>query len=194
MARTSSTARGVSVTGKGIEAIRAIGKVYLCRWFRKNTAKNGIFVQVKPRSMFVNECRIRVRYAETDQMGVVYYGNYATYFEVARVEMLRALGLSYAAMEEDGVMLPVLELKTKFIRPAKYDEELTIRTTMRELPQTRIRFEYEVFNPQGQLLNVAETTLVFIDKAKNKPCLAPEALLAALRPHFEAAAVSSEKA
>jgi len=134
--------------------------------------------------MFSHTSKLRVRYAETDQMGVVYYGNYAIYLEVARVETMRALGFSYREMEEGGVMLPVLEYKTKYIRPARYDDELTIICKIPELPNTRIKFEYEIKNDQDQLLNVAETTLVFVDMAKNRPCSIPENLKQCFLPYF----------
>ena len=121
--------------------------------------------------MIVHEIQVRVRYAETDQMGYVYYGNYATYFEVARVETFRAIGFSYKEMEEDGVMMPVLEYKTKFIKPAYYDDLLTVKVIINDKPNIRIRFEYEVYNDAGVLLNVSETTLVFVNKNTGKPTL-----------------------
>lgn len=135
--------------------------------------------------MFQHEIKIRVRYAETDKMGFVYYGNYATYFEVARVETFRELGFSYLAMEETGVMMPVLELKTKYIRPAVYDDLLTIRTMIKELPNTRIKFEYEVRNEADVLLNVAETSLVFVNASTKRPCPMPDYFLNFLKPYFE---------
>lgn len=121
--------------------------------------------------MIEHSIQVRVRYAETDQMGYVYYGNYATYLEVARVETFRAIGFSYKEMEEDGVLMPVLEYKTKYIRPAKYDDLLTIKVKVAELPKVRIRFEYEIFNEKEELLNISETTLVFIDAKSNRPAL-----------------------
>ncbi len=124
--------------------------------------------------MFSFETHIRVRYAETDQMGYVYYGNYAAYFEVARVESFRHLGLSYKKLEESGVMMPVLEYKTKYIRPAKYDDLLTIKLMIKVKPSTRIVFEYEVYNEEKVLLNVAETTLVFVSTSTGRPVQAPE--------------------
>lgn len=124
--------------------------------------------------MFSFETHIRVRYAETDQMGYVYYGNYAAYFEVARVESFRHLGLSYKKLEESGVMMPVLEYKTKYIRPAKYDDLLTIKLMITVKPSTRIVFEYEVYNEEKVLLNVAETTLVFVSTSTGRPVQAPE--------------------
>ncbi|NGM63000.1 acyl-CoA thioesterase [Sphingobacterium sp. SGG-5] len=124
--------------------------------------------------MFVFEHKIRIRYAETDQMGYVYYGNYASFYEVARTEMLRQTGISYKELEEGGVMLPVIELHTRYFQPAKYDDLITIRTTIRERPNVRIKFEYEIFNEQGDLLNSGMTQLVFVDMEKNKPCKAPQ--------------------
>ena len=134
--------------------------------------------------MFTHDIQLRVRYAETDQMGFVYYGNYATYFEVARVETFRALGFSYKSMEDQGVMMPVLEYKTKYIRPAVYDDLLTIKIFIRELPSTRIRFEYEVYNEKEILLNVAETSLVFVSSTTKRPCAMPDSFLSLLTPYF----------
>lgn len=124
--------------------------------------------------MYTSEVQVRVRYAETDQMGYVYYGNYAAYFEVARVEALRSLGFSYKKLEEDGVMLPVLDYSVKYFKPAFYDDVLTIRTTIREMPQARIHFEYDTYNDKEVLLNSASTTLVFINRKTNRPCAAPD--------------------
>jgi len=124
--------------------------------------------------VFVFDHKIRVRYAETDQMGYVYYGNYAAFYEVARTEMLRQTGISYKELEEMGVMLPVIELHTKYFQPARYDDLITIRTTIRERPGVRIKFEYEVFNEQGELLNTGMTQLVFVDMQKNRPCKSPQ--------------------
>lgn len=123
--------------------------------------------------MIYHEQKIRVRYSETDKMGYVYYGNYAAYLEVARVELIRNLGLSYKEMEDQGIMLPVLEYKTKFIKPGFYDDELTIKTSIKKKPTARIIFEYEVVNQKGELLTTAETTLVFVNMKTNKPCLPP---------------------
>lgn len=135
--------------------------------------------------MFGHEVTLRVRYAETDKMGYVYYGTYAQYFEVGRVEALRSLGLPYNAMEREGVMLPVHDLAVRYHKPAYYDDLLTVRTVITELPSVRIRFVYEVRNEQGVLLTEAATTLVFVDQATNRPCRAPEKLMAALLPYFE---------
>ncbi len=134
--------------------------------------------------MFSTDIQIRVRYAETDQMGYVYYGNYATYFEVARVEALRALGINYSELEKQGVMMPVLELKTKFIRPAKYDQILTIRISVKKMPTVRIVFDYEVFNESNELLTVAETTLVFVDAHTMKPTQTSNPVTETLNKYF----------
>lgn len=134
--------------------------------------------------MIRNETQIRVRYGETDQMGVVYYGNYAQYFEVGRVELLRSLGTSYRELEEAGTMLPVLELKLKYIRSAKYDDLLTLVTEIREWPETRITFHHEIYNEQGVLLNVGHVTLVFVDIARQRPLKMPQELAEYFLPHF----------
>jgi acyl-CoA thioester hydrolase len=124
--------------------------------------------------MFVFETKIRVRYADTDQMGYMYYGNYAAFFEVARTEMLRSQGMTYKSMEADGVMMPVLEMKSKYIKPALYDDDILVRVTIKDKPGVRIVFNYELFNPKQELIHIGETTLVFVDMLKNKPCLAPQ--------------------
>lgn len=134
--------------------------------------------------MFIYEHQLRVRYAETDQMGYVYYGNYAAFYEVARTEMLRQTGMSYKELEEMGVMMPVLEMHTKYLQPAKYDELITIKTTIRERPSIRITFEYEIFNEAGTLLNTGTTQLVFVDMKKNRPCRPPEVFMEKMAAYF----------
>lgn len=134
--------------------------------------------------MYKSETHIRVRYGETDQMGYVYYGNYAMYYEVARVESLRQLGLSYKELEEMGVIMPVVETHSRFIAPGRYDNLLRIVTTLREKPGVRIKFEYEIFNEENALIHTGETLLVFIDKRNNKPCRPPEAMQKVLAPYF----------
>lgn len=124
--------------------------------------------------IFENLTEIRVRYAETDQMGYVYYGNYATYFEVARVEAIKALGFSYRSLEQSGIMLPVLSYSTKFYKPAFYDDLLCIHTKITEFTGTRITFEYLVYNPDKVLIQIASTTLVFISAQTKRPTPAPE--------------------
>jgi acyl-CoA thioester hydrolase len=135
--------------------------------------------------MFVNTTKLRVRYGETDQMGYMYYGNYAQFYEVGRVEMLRSLGLTYRGMEEFGVMMPVLELKCRYIKPALYDEEITIKVIMETMPGVRIHFKYELTNEQGELINLGETLLVFVDMKTKRPCMAPQYFLDKMRPYFE---------
>ncbi|MCD0489606.1 acyl-CoA thioesterase [Pedobacter sp. MC2016-14] len=134
--------------------------------------------------MYIHTSTVRVRYGETDQMGYVYYGNYAEYYEVARVEMLRSLGMDYAAMERDGVMLPVLELQCKFIKPAFYDQEISIKTTVKTLPGVRISFDYELYNPAQELINIGATTLVFFDMKTKKPCTAPKEFMDKIAAYF----------
>jgi acyl-CoA thioester hydrolase len=135
--------------------------------------------------MLIAETQVRVRYAETDRMGYVYYGNYATYYEVGRVEALRKLGLSYREVEDKGILLPVLSFTIKYIKPAFYDDLLTIKTTIPELPNTRITFQYECYNQNNELLNKGETTLVFVNANTQKPCLAPEWFLTKIKPYYQ---------
>lgn len=134
--------------------------------------------------MIRNETKIRVRYGETDQMGYVYYGNYAEFFEVGRVEWLRALGTTYKSLEDTGIMLPVLNLNINYIKPAKYDDLLTIVTILRKKPLVKIEFDFEVFNEEKELLTTGFTSLVFVDMKKNKPIKAPQNLLDKIYLHF----------
>lgn len=134
--------------------------------------------------MYTSETHIRVRYGETDQMGYVYYGNYAMYYEVGRVESLRQLGLTYKELEDMGVMMPVLENYSKFLAAALYDDLLTVRTTIREKPGVRIRFDYQIFNSLGKLIHQGETHLAFVDKKTGRPCRPPEVFQNVLAPYF----------
>lgn len=127
--------------------------------------------------MLVNKTQLRVRYGETDQMGYVYYGNYAQYFEVARVEWLRKLGISYKQLEEDGIMLPVLKLEVNYHKPAKYDDLLTIEASIRKKPSVRIEFDFKIYNTHNELLTTGYTSLVFIDMKRNRPTKAPISIL-----------------
>ncbi|TPE43629.1 acyl-CoA thioesterase [Pontibacter mangrovi] len=137
--------------------------------------------------MFTSEVQLRVRYAETDQMGYVYHGNYAAYFEVTRTEVFRRLGIEYKEMEAMGTMMPVLELKSKFIRPAKYDDLLTIKLFVKSRPHgTRIKFEYEVYNEAETLLTIGETLMVFVDMKTGRPTEIPELIHQKLDPYFSA--------
>lgn len=134
--------------------------------------------------MYTSETQLRVRYGETDQMGYVYYGNYASYLEVARVECLRQLGFSYRELEQQGIMLPVLEHHSFFRSPAYYDDLLKIVTTIPEKPGVRIRFKYEIVNEQNNTIHEAETLLVFVNKATGKPCKPTEVFNQLLAPFF----------
>ena len=134
--------------------------------------------------MYISETSIRVRYGETDQMGYVYYGHYAMYYEVARVESLRQLGLTYREIEEMGVLMPVLENRSRYLKPARYDDLLRIVTTLREKPGVKIRFEYEIFNGENDLIHQGETILVFINKHTNRPCRQPPAMEKVLERFF----------
>jgi acyl-CoA thioester hydrolase len=135
--------------------------------------------------MFTHTTKLRVRYGETDQMGYMYYGNYAEFFEVGRVEMLRSLGLTYRWMEETGIMMPVLELKCRYLKPALYDEELSIKVTMEKMPGVKIHFKYELFNERQDLIHVGETLLAFINMNTSRPSLPPQQFLDKLKPYFE---------
>ncbi|MDZ4839654.1 MAG: thioesterase family protein [Bacteroidota bacterium] len=134
--------------------------------------------------MYISSTQVRVRYAETDPMGYVYYGNYAAYYEVGRVEALRQLGQSYKSMEECGIMMPVLDLKSIYVKPALYDDLLTIQTTVKSLPAVKMHFRYDIFNQHDELINYGDTTLVFFDIAKRRPRRADDKLLAALQVYF----------
>lgn len=113
-------------------------------------------------------------------MRYVYYGNYAAFFEVGRVEWLRNFGLSYKALEESGIMLPVLNLNINYLKPAKYDDLLTIKTSLKKIPSVKIEFDFEIFNEENELLTTGYTSLIFIDMKKNKPTRCPEELLNAI--------------
>jgi acyl-CoA thioester hydrolase len=138
--------------------------------------------------MLIHEFQKRVRYGETDQMGYLYYGNYAQYYEIGRVEMLRTSGLTYREMEQErGVLMPVVSLQMRYVRPAYYDELLTIRTTLRRLPEKFITFEVEIFNENRKLVNGGSVRLCFVEAKSGKTIPAPEFLLEKLRTHFETA-------
>ena len=136
--------------------------------------------------MIKTETTLRVRYGETDQMGFVYYGVYAQYYEVGRVEAMRSLGFSYREMEESGVLMPVINLTINYKKPALYDDEVRIVTTVKEMPGVRITFHYECFNQKNELLNTGAVTLVFIDKSKNKPMQPPQWFMDGFKKKFDA--------
>lgn len=126
---------------------------------------------------FQHTVKVRVRYGETDQMGYCYYGNYAQYFEVGRVEALRSCGFSYKELENQGVMLPVSEFQVKYLAPAYYDEELTIITKITGISGARISFDYEIENPSGKTISKASTILVFVGKESMRPISPPKQFL-----------------
>ena len=134
--------------------------------------------------MLTTKTKIRVRYAETDKMNFVYYGNYAQYYEIGRTEMLRQLGFTYRSLEEKGIILPVLTLNVKYIKSASYDDLLTIKTSIKELPKVRIKFDYEIYNEKNELINKGNSTLVFIDIKKNRPVTAPDFFIKIISKYF----------
>ncbi len=137
--------------------------------------------------MYTHETKIRVRYGETDQMGYLYYGNYAQYYEVGRAEMIRELGLSYRDLEAvHHTLMPVMTLNMRYVRPAFYDELLTVQTTLRKLPDMTITFHIEIFNENKELVNGGMTKLCFVDSQTNNSVSAPEVLVNLLKPFFEA--------
>jgi len=135
--------------------------------------------------MFVSETQLRVRYGETDQMGFAYYGNYALYFEVGRADAMRRLGMTYRQMEGKGVYMPIAQMTVKYLRPARYDDLLTIRTIVRDIPTSRMIFDYEVYNEDGTLLCQGNTVLAFIKYENHRPCPAPHWFLEKLVPEME---------
>jgi len=124
-----------------------------------------------------DEIEIRVRYGETDQMGVVYHGNYAQYFEIGRVEWLRKFGVSYKEMEESGIMLPVISLSVKFKKSARYDDVIKVKTQLVKIPLATIEFDYEILNDKNEILATGNTSLVFIDINRNRPTRCPQYIL-----------------
>lgn len=126
--------------------------------------------------MNFTEISFRVRYAETDQMGVVYHGNYPQYLEMGRVEWLRDLGISYRSMEENGVMLPVISLSLNFKKSAVYDDLITVKTQLKKRPSVKIEFDYEIYNENGDVLVTANTVLAFIDMGTKRPIKCPDYL------------------
>lgn len=136
--------------------------------------------------MFNSETKIRVRYAETDQMNVVYYGNYAQYFEVARAEAIREIGFTYKQMEETGIVMPVVEMHTKYLRSAKYDDLLTIQTQLRELPTGhRIEFHHIVYNEAGKMLTTGRVVLYFLNAITMARTVMPLELSNRLQTYFQ---------
>ena len=136
--------------------------------------------------MYSYDTELRVRYGETDQMGYLYYGNYAQYFEVGRVETIRSLGMSYRELEEKhGIWLPVVSMEMRFVRPVYYDEQIRIHSEIRKLPDEYITFHTELFNDKGKKVNGGTVKLCFFHAEQKKVVHAPEFLLEKLRPYFE---------
>ncbi len=124
--------------------------------------------------MIVTETKVRVYYEDTDQMGVVYYGNYARYYEIGRTEMIRDLGFTYKQMEEMNIMLPARSLKINYLKSAYYDDLLTIRTIVDTIPKVKFPIKTEIYNEKGELINSGEVVLAFFNSVTNKPCAAPK--------------------
>ena len=127
------------------------------------------------------DTQIRVWYEHTDQMGICHHSNYINYYEAARSDFMRSLGLSYAEVERMGLMMPILEVQAKYRRPARYDELLTVRVLLYELPVTRVNFRYEIYNEEGALINQGMTQLGFMSAETRRPCRCPEWFLERLR-------------
>lgn len=137
------------------------------------------------------DTKLRVWYKHTDQMGICHHSNYICYFEAARSDMMRAMGLSYAEVEARGLMMPILEVQSRYRKPAYFDEVLTIRVRLEELPVTRINFYYEIYNEAQELLNTGWTQLGFMDSVTRRPCRCPEWFLEKIREHWDDTANTS---
>ena len=136
--------------------------------------------------MITSETTIRVRYGETDQMGYSYYGNYALYYEVGRTDMLRQLKFSYRKLEEEGYILPVKSLQIHYIKPAKYDDTITVKTFLKKIPSAKIKFDYEVYNKEKELINHGTTELVFVDRESKKVTKPPVFFIDKVKQYFPA--------
>jgi acyl-CoA thioester hydrolase len=135
--------------------------------------------------MIEYEYKFRVTYLDTDKMGTMHHANYAKYYEAARWELFRSIGVSYNSVEEAGVMCPVIRMNFRFIKATRYDEQLTVKTTLKAIKGVRIWFEYKLYNEQNELINEAETELAFVGRDNWKPCTAPDFLLSAIAEHSE---------
>ena len=142
---------------------------------------NFFFRKIKPflksKSMIFHSTSFRIRYGETDQMGVVYHGNYAQFFEIGRIDWLRSFGISYKNMEENNVMLPVISLQCNFKKSAEFDDEITVKTILKKIPTVKIEFDYEITNQKNELLTTGNTVLAFINMETNKPMRCPDYIL-----------------
>ena len=136
--------------------------------------------------MFTHTTQVRVRYGETDKMGFVYYGYYSLYYEIGRVEALRSLGLDYKSMEDQmNIFMPVVSLNVRYLRPAQYDDLLTLETSIVKWPNTSIQFDTKILNEKGDWLNQGQVVLCFLDIASRKRVEMPELLIQKLSPYFE---------
>lgn len=135
--------------------------------------------------MISHDTQIRVLYRDTDKMGVVYHANYIAFYEAARTEMFRAIGLPYTELEAQGIVMPIVEVESKYKAPAFYDQLLTVRATLKELPVVRCNIEYEVYNEEGLLLNVGKTVLGYVNTERMRPCRAPKEFIDELQKYFE---------
>lgn len=135
--------------------------------------------------MIIDEIQIRVRYGETDQMGVVHHGNFDLYMEMGRTEWLRKLGLSYKEMEDQNVMLPVISMSLKFKKSAYYDEVIKVKTYLKKLPSVKIEFDYEIYNEKEELLVTSNTVLAFLDKQSRRPMKCPDHILEKMKVAFK---------
>jgi acyl-CoA thioester hydrolase len=127
--------------------------------------------------MYSFDTKLRVRYYETDKMGVVHHSNYVRYYELARTEMMIFLGFSYGTMEKEGVMMPVVSVLSRYIKPAYYEDELTVRVIVKNMPTAKMHFFYEIYNQNAELINAGETILSFTNMATNRPCRPPQRLM-----------------
>ena len=135
--------------------------------------------------MYTSETNVRVRYAETDKMGYLYHGNYAQYYEIGRVEMIRSIGLSYKDLEDKiGVGMPVMTMETRYVRPAYFDDVLTIKTTVKKMPIDFLRFNVEIFNQHGKLVCGGKLKLCFIEMLTKKRVKCPQELIDKMKPYF----------
>ena len=135
--------------------------------------------------MFTTETQIRIHYALTDQMGVVYHGHYAQFYEIARTEAIRQIGYTYKDIEAMGIIMPVIDIHSRFLRPAKYDDLITVKTILKELPlHHKIVFHHEIYNETDELLNTGDVTLYFMEAKEMKRCEMPEQLRDVLKNYF----------
>ena len=135
--------------------------------------------------MYTTETKIRIHYALTDQMGVVYHGHYAQFYEIGRGEAIREIGFTYKDIEAMGIIMPVIDIHSRFLRPAKYDDLITVRTTLKELPiHHKIVFHSEIFDEQGELINIGDVTLYFMEVNEMKKSQMPTALRVKLEKYF----------